>query len=117
MPGWQAAAARATHIFFYVAMIALPLTGWLMSSAAPVRYPLPFFWLFDVPYLPVAQAKPIAGVWHEAHEILGLSAIAIVVLHVLAALKPTYIERNRSDDGRVGKECVSPCRYRWSPSQ
>src|SRR3546814_17215756 len=25
------------------------------------------------------------------------------------------IERNRSDERRVGKECVSTCSYRWSP--
>src|SRR3546814_11597689 len=27
-----------------------------------------------------------------------------------------YAEKKRSEERRVGKECVSTCRYRWSPS-
>lgn len=46
-PAWQTRIARFTHVALYVSMFALPLTGWLMSSAkgAPTRYlglwPLP----------------------------------------------------------------------------
>src|SRR3546814_14881244 len=28
----------------------------------------------------------------------------------------TYVVRKRSEERRVGKECVSTCRSRWSPS-
>ena len=34
LPGWQRIAARATHVLFYLALIAIPMTGWLASSAA-----------------------------------------------------------------------------------
>src|SRR3546814_17194753 len=32
-----------------------------------------------------------------------------------AALHPDLDAQRRSDERRVGKECVSPCRSRWSP--
>ncbi len=94
MPGWQVLLARATHILFYVAMIALPLTGWLMSSASPLRFPLQYFWLFNLPFLPVEQSKAAAGFWSETHEILGFSAIGLLVLHVLGALKHHYFDKD-----------------------
>lgn len=93
-PVWQVALSRTTHLFFYVAMIALPLTGWLIVSAAPVRFPLSFFWLFDVPYLPVAQGKPLAHFWSEIHEILAFATIGVLVLHVAAALKHHLIDKD-----------------------
>lgn len=94
MPGWQVAAARATHIFFYVAMIALPLTGWLMSSASPIRFPLTFFGLFPIPYLPVEQSREMARNWGSAHEILGYATIFVLALHVAGALKHHFIDRD-----------------------
>lgn len=94
MPGWQVVLARATHLFFYIAMIVLPLTGWLIVSASPVRFPLSFFWLFDVPYLPVAQGKPLAHFWSEIHEILAFATIGVLVLHVIAALKHHLIDKD-----------------------
>ena len=33
MPAWQRLAAEATHVLLYVLMFAVPLSGWLMSSA------------------------------------------------------------------------------------
>src|SRR3546814_15803879 len=39
---------------------------------------------------------------------------AKVTLHLVGALD-VVAERDRSEERRVGKECVSPCRSRWSP--
>jgi cytochrome b561 len=38
MPAWQARAAAATHAALYVLMFAIPLSGWLYSSATGVVY-------------------------------------------------------------------------------
>lgn len=94
VPGWQVLAMKTTHYFMYLAMIALPLSGWLMSSAFEKRMPLKFFWLFEVPFLPVKQGKAAMGLWHETHEILGFSMIAVLILHVLAALKHHLIDKD-----------------------
>lgn len=89
-PSWDAVLARSTHVAFYVLMIAVPLAGWTMVSAG--ERPLTWFGLFDVPKLPVSKA--LAGVAHEAHEVLAFAMLGLVVLHVAGALKHHLIDRD-----------------------
>lgn len=86
--------AKATHFAFYALMILLPLSGWAMASASPKRFPISFFGLFDVPFLPVAQAKATAVMLHDRHEQLAYVAIALIAVHVAAALKHHYMDRD-----------------------
>ena len=46
---WQRRLATVLHGFFYVALIALPVTGWCMVSASPVRVPTILFGVLPVP--------------------------------------------------------------------
>lgn len=94
IPVWQQLAARATHWALYVFIIALPLTGWVMSSATDERRPLTWFGLFDIPYLPLAPS-PLGGTAHDAHVLLGWLAAATVALHVAAALRHHLLLRDR----------------------
>ena len=77
-------AARATHIAFYVLLFAMPLTGWLMSSAK--NYSVSWFHLFTWPNL-IAPDDHSFEVLKETHDLLSNVLLAIVILHVLAALK------------------------------
>lgn len=92
VPGWQATAARVSHGLFYVLMIAMPLSGWIMSSNAETLRPLTWFGLFDIPYLTISRSAGATG--HEVHELLAYPFAALVVLHVLAALKHHFIDRD-----------------------
>lgn len=94
IPAWQQVAARATHWGLYILIIALPLTGWAMSSATEERRPLTWFGLFDIPYLPLAPS-PIGGNAHNAHVLLGWLALAMVLLHAGAALRHHFVLRDR----------------------
>lgn len=89
---FERAAASATHFLLYVLMLAMPLTGWIFSSAG--KFPLSFFGLFDWPKLPVTKENPIVGVSHEGHEVLGWVMLALVVLHVAAALRHQFVLRD-----------------------
>lgn len=89
MSGLEVLAARATHLAFYALMLAMPLTGWIMSSAG--KYPLSWFGLFDLPKLPVTRENPLYGIAHEGHELLGWLALALVVLHVGAGLRHHFL--------------------------
>lgn len=89
-PAWDRVFARATHVAFYVLIIAVPLAGWTMVSAG--SRPLEWFGLFDWPKLPVGRAT--GEVAHEAHEILALSTVGLVLLHVAGALKHHFIDRD-----------------------
>jgi cytochrome b561 len=90
MKGWEIVLARFTHVGFYVVLLVLPLTGW--AFAVTSERPLSFFGLFDVPILPITDAA--RGVLHEVHENAGMLAAALIVLHVLGALKHHFLDRD-----------------------
>ncbi len=87
----ERAAAHLTHWALYALLIVMPVTGWMMVSGAK-RRALDWFGIVDVPYLPIAP--DLAGVGHEAHEVLGWLMLALVVLHVAAALRHYLILRD-----------------------
>ncbi|MEG3163018.1 cytochrome b [Sphingomonas sp. PB2P19] len=89
---WEKGVAHATHWTLYLLLVAMPLTGWLMVSGTDKRRPLDWFGLFDIPYLPVSKAA--GGFGHEAHGVLGWLMLALVVLHVAAALRHHLILRD-----------------------
>ncbi|MFD1610911.1 cytochrome b [Sphingomonas tabacisoli] len=91
----EAVGARIVHWLFYVLMVVMPLTGWAMISAAATRKPFSWYGLFGLPYLPVQGNKALGGSMHEAHEILGYVMIALIVLHVAAALKHHFLDNTR----------------------
>lgn len=81
--------AHAAHWVLYFLMIAMPLTGWLMVSASK-KYPTIFFWMGEVPFIPMPMGidgKATAETFGEIHEMLAIGAIFLVALHVAAALK------------------------------
>lgn len=96
LPGHMTPAERGlsklSHLGFYALMLALPLSGWAFSSTAKIQYPILWFGLFEVPKLPLP--KSIYGLARESHELMGWLAIALVTLHVAAALKHHWFDRD-----------------------
>lgn len=81
---WQRAAARLVHLALYALILAIPLSGWWFNSTA--NAPLAWFGWFDVPSLTGgydAVWKPRALLLHQA---LFWLLVAVLVLHVGAAL-------------------------------
>jgi cytochrome b561 len=76
--------AQATHIAFYVLLFAMPLTGWMMSSAK--NYSVSWFGLFTWPNL-IGKNEDAFNFLKSTHEILSYLLLTIAVLHILAALK------------------------------
>lgn len=89
---WEKGLAHAVHWTLYALMLALPFTGWLMTSAGSRKYPVDFYWLFEVGYLPIAQNKAAAGTYADRHEFLGFVALALLVLHIGGALKHYFFD-------------------------
>jgi cytochrome b561 len=90
--GSQAKLGKAVHAIFYFLIIAVPLSGWVMSSAHPQAPPVSFFGLFDIT-MPVGKSESLAGVGHDAHEVLTKPLVILIFLHVLAALKHQFADR------------------------
>jgi cytochrome b561 len=76
--------ARATHIAFYVLLFAMPLTGWMMSSAK--NYSVSWFGLFTWPNL-IGKNETAFDVLRATHDTMSFILLSIAVLHILAALK------------------------------
>ncbi len=91
-PGWQQVAARVTHIAFYVLLIALPITGWLLTSVDGDA--VSFFGWFTVPSLPVPAGEASEDFLEETHELLGNVLLVLAGIHVLAGLKHHYMDRD-----------------------
>lgn len=104
MKAWEKTLARIVHWLFYGLMIAVPLSGWAMSSAA--GRPTTFFTLFAVGFLPVSPESK--DFWDELHELLSFGLIGLIVLHVGGALKH-HFEGHKHVIGRM-----APWFYRGS---
>ncbi|MES2781289.1 MAG: cytochrome b [Pseudomonadota bacterium] len=90
--GLQAFAGHAVHILFYVLMIAVPLTGWLMVAASDRAPPIDFFGLFTIDS-PIGKSELLSEIGHEGHELLVTPLIILIGLHVAGALKHQFIDR------------------------
>ncbi len=91
MPRWEQIAAHGVHHGLYVLMLVIPLSGWLMSSALGV----PVVWL-GVVQLPdlVDKNKALGDLLKVIHKLLNFTLLALLVVHVGAALKHHFIERD-----------------------
>ena len=93
---WEKGVSHAVHWTLYALMLALPITGWLMSSAGKRKFGIDFYGLFPVPFLPVTQDPAAATTYAERHEQLGWIALALLVLHVGGAAKHYFVDRDRT---------------------
>ena len=94
-PKWQHFAARSLHRFFYVLMLTMPITGWLMSTAAgylPVfpgvgKVAFPFFGDAGLCIIGKCyQADAVGQVSHDMHEVFGWVFVLLLVVHTSIAL-------------------------------
>lgn len=90
-PAWQNRAAHLVHVALYALMIAIPVSGWLMSSAK--GYTTTFFGLFDLPNL-LEKDKELGHTLKEVHEFLANSLMILVVAHIGAALKHQLVDKD-----------------------
>ena len=91
MPAWQRRAARFLHGFLYAMLLVQPITGWLFSNASGRS--IVYLGLIPLPNL-VGKDKALAGMLRELHE-TGAMLLAIAVgLHLLAALKHHFFDRD-----------------------
>ena len=88
---WERALARISHVLLYALIFAMPLTGWMMSSAK--NYPVSWFKLFQFPDL-VAPAEQTFHQMHDVHHLLFKVLVGVALLHVAGALKHHFIDRN-----------------------
>lgn len=88
---WERLLANTSHVLLYGLIFALPMSGWLMSSAK--AYSVSWFHLFQLPDL-IGKSQPMFELLHATHEVLFKVLVGVAVLHALGALKHHFIDRN-----------------------
>lgn len=96
-PRLQKLAARATHVLFYVFLLAIPLAGWASSSAGGRT--ILMYGLFPWPDLPLPRDKGLAKDIIEVHELLVKGLYVLIALHIAGALKHQFVDK----DGLIGR--------------
>jgi cytochrome b561 len=80
--------ANVTHAGLYILLFAMPLTGWMMTSAR--GFPVSWFGFFQLPDF-VPKNQSLYNAMKETHDTLAVALYAIVFLHVVAALKHHFV--------------------------
>ena len=91
MPAWQHSAAGIAHFFLYALTMAIPISGWLMSSAS--GFQVVYLGMVPIPDV-LAKNKEMAEQLKELHEALNWLMVLVVALHVAAALKHHLVDRD-----------------------
>lgn len=91
MPAWEKAAARLSHHLLYVLLFAVPLSGYFYSLAAGV--PVVYFGVIELPVL-IGRDPALKELLETTHFGLNMLLAATVAVHVLAALKHQFIDRD-----------------------
>jgi cytochrome b561 len=88
MPRWERFSALAMHFLLYALILAVPLSGWLMSSAT--GFQTVWFGVVPLPDL-VGKDKELGRLLLDLHQTLNFLLITLVGGHIVAALKHHFV--------------------------
>jgi cytochrome b561 len=91
IPAWQKQVSAATHLLLYVLIFAVPLSGYFYSLAAGFK--VVYLGLLPLPVL-IEKNLELKPVLEEVHFWLNMGMAGLVALHIAAALKHHFIERD-----------------------
>lgn len=113
-PGWESLAAHVTHYVFYTCLFGLPLSGWAMVSATSRETELTLLGLAPWPLMPLGELTnttlwAVEALAEQIHWILVLALLAMIPIHIGAAIKHHLVDR---DDVLHGMLPILPQRPR-----
>lgn len=91
LPRHEQVLARVTEALLFLLLVLMPLTGWLMSSAA--NTPVSFFGWITLPDL-IAPDRTHMEQLRQAHAVQSYILLALIILHVLAAARHFFLLRD-----------------------
>lgn len=99
-PNWERVASHVVHWGFYIIMIGLPLTGWILVSASRINIPTLLYGTVPWPHLPLLPdlAPAAKHVWHEigevGHGVLVKLTYLLLLLHLGAVAKHQILDKD-----------------------
>jgi len=93
VPRWQLRAANVMFFLLYFLLVTIPLTGWVYSSAA--GYPVVYLGIkaLRLPDL-IGRNPELATLLKEIHKVTNWTTLGLISIHVAAALKHHYWDRD-----------------------
>lgn len=91
---WERTLAEIVHVAFYFMMVLIPFLGWWVSSGAKTKHAINVLG-WRAPFLPVMSGREFTGPIMGMHKTLGFAMAALLVLHIGAALKHRFVNRDR----------------------
>jgi cytochrome b561 len=88
---WERVLAGFSHFALYGLLFAIPLTGWMMSSAR--NFPVSWFNLLQLPDL-VQPGRGTYELMHDLHKTLVYALFVVALLHVAGALKHHFLDKS-----------------------
>lgn len=88
---WQQRAAHGLHAALYLLLLAIPLSGWLMSSAK--GFQTIYLGVLPLPDL-VGKNKALGEILENIHTALNYGLLAVLAGHIGSALKHQYLDRD-----------------------
>ncbi|HEV8500990.1 MAG TPA: cytochrome b [Casimicrobiaceae bacterium] len=90
-PPWERRAAAASHGLLYALVVAMPLSGWVVNSAANI--PLRLFWWLPLPPI-VAPSKGVETIAAGVHLGFFVALALVIIVHVAAAFRHHFVLRD-----------------------
>ena len=84
-------AAHASHALLYLLIVVMPVSGWVINSAA--NFPLKLFWIVPLPNI-VAPSKAVQHTAASVHLVLFWTLATVVTVHVAAAFRHHFVKRD-----------------------
>ena len=94
LPAWERIAAVWNHRLFYTLLIAMPIVGFVAVSGYANGPTTPLVGGIQVPVIP-GVSKETGDLAGELHELAAYTLVALILLHVAAALKHQFVDRWR----------------------
>jgi len=92
VPRWQVRTSNFTHYVLYFLVFTMIFSGWVMSSAAGKAPNFFGMFLAPMPYIPLSTSLKIFG--RNVHYYFGWILVALITLHILAAFKHHFINKD-----------------------
>ena len=87
-------AAHLSHVGFYVFLLGMPVTGFLMAAASPLGIPTVLFGTIPVPH-PIAPSADLYKLFQLLHHYMALMLALLLGVHVIAALHHHFYLKDR----------------------
>ena len=91
VPAWQRKSATAVHHILVLAMVLMPVTGYLVSTSA--GQPIPMFGGFELPVL-LRVGESTRDLLIQVHYYCAYGTLGLAAMHAGAAFKHQFVDRD-----------------------